>query len=37
VTRHRSFFLIDRSIPVAYEPGKRHNADKMVLLRRFIE
>lgn len=36
-TRHRSFFIIDRSIPVGYEPGKRHNTDKAVLLRRFIE
>ena len=35
--RHRMFAIVDRSIPVAYEPGKRHNADKMVLLRRFIE
>ena len=36
-SRHRSFFIIDRSIPVAYEPGKRHNTDRMILLRRFIE
>jgi hypothetical protein len=35
--RHRSFFIIDRTRPVAYEPGKRHNTDKAVLLRRFIE
>jgi hypothetical protein len=34
---HRFFAIIDRSIPVAYEPGKRHNTDKMVLLRRYIE
>lgn len=37
IKRHRSFFIIDRSIPVAYEPGKRHNTDKAVLLRRYIE
>lgn len=35
--RHRSFFIIDRSIPVAYEAGKRHNTDKAILLRRYIE
>jgi hypothetical protein len=35
--RHRSFAIIDRSVPAAYEPGKRHNTDKMILLRRFIE
>jgi len=37
VERHRSFFIIDRSIPVAYEPGKNHNVDRAILLRRFIE
>ena len=37
VTRHRGFFLVDRSIPVAFEPGNTHNAEKAVLLRRFIE
>jgi hypothetical protein len=37
VKRHRSFYIIDRSIPVAFEPGHRHNTDKAVLLKRFIE
>jgi hypothetical protein len=37
IARHRSFYIIDRSIPVAFEPGKRHNTDNCVLLRRFIE
>ena len=37
VKRHRAFFIIDRSIPVGYEPGHRHNTDKAVLLKRFIE
>jgi hypothetical protein len=37
IRRHRGFYIIDRSIPVAYEPGKRHNIDNCVLLRRFIE
>ncbi len=37
VKRHRAFYVIDRSIPVAFEPGKRHNIDKAILLKRFIE
>jgi hypothetical protein len=37
VTRHRAFFIIDRSVPVGFQPGVRHNADKCVLLRRMIE
>ncbi len=37
VHRHRAFYMIDRSIPVAYEPGENHNVDRAVLLRRFIE
>ncbi|MFN0022093.1 MAG: hypothetical protein ACKVP0_27915 [Pirellulaceae bacterium] len=37
VKRHRAFYIIDRSVPVAFEPGHRHNTDKAVLLKRFIE
>jgi hypothetical protein len=37
VKRHRAFYIIDRSIPVGYEPGHRHNTDKAILLKRFIE
>ncbi len=37
VKRHRAFYIIDRTIPVAFEPGQNHNVDKCVLLRRFIE
>ena len=37
VTRHRAFYMIDRSIPVAFEPGENHNVDRAILLRRFIE
>jgi hypothetical protein len=37
VRRHRGFYIIDRSIPVAFEPGQDHNVDKTILLRRFIE
>ena len=35
--RHRAFFIIDRSIPVGFEPGVNHNVDKTILLRRYIE
>ncbi|HTN75229.1 MAG TPA: hypothetical protein VL096_08280, partial [Pirellulaceae bacterium] len=37
VKRHRGFYLIDRSIPVGFEPGENHNVDRSILLRRFIE
>lgn len=35
--RHRAFYIIDRSIPVAFEPGENHNVDRAFLLKRFIE
>jgi hypothetical protein len=35
--RHRGFFIVDRSIPVAYQRGVNHNVDKTILLRRYIE
>ncbi len=37
VKRHRAFYIFDRSIPVAFEPGENHNVDKAVLVRRMIE
>jgi hypothetical protein len=37
IKRHRAFYIYDRSIPVGFEPGKDHNIDKGVLLKRFIE
>jgi len=37
VRRHRAFYMVDRSIPVAYEPGENHNVDRCILLRRVIE
>ena len=37
VTRHRAFYIIDRSIPVAFEPGVNHNVDNAILLRRYLE
>ena len=35
--RNRAFYMIDRSIPVASEPGKNHNVDQAVLVRTIIE
>ena len=37
VKRHRGFYIIDRSIPVGFMPGKILNAENAVLLKRFIE
>ena len=37
IKRQRAFYIIDRSIPVAFEPGLNHNVDRAVVLRRFIE
>jgi hypothetical protein len=32
--RYRSFYIIDRSVPVKYEPGVLNNADETVQLSR---
>jgi hypothetical protein len=37
VVRHRGFYIVDRSIPVAFERGKDHNVVRTVLLKRYIE
>jgi hypothetical protein len=37
VRRNRAFYMVDRSIPVACEPGKNHNVDKAILVRSIIE
>ena len=37
IKRHRSFYIIDRSIPVAFEPGHDHNTEQTIVLQRFIE
>jgi len=37
VTRHRAFYIIDRTIPVGFERGYDLNAEKAILLKRFIE
>ncbi len=37
VRRVREFAMIDRTIPVAFEPGKNHNVDKAIRLRRRLQ
>ncbi len=37
VQRNRAFYIFDRSIPVAFEPGKNHNVDRAVLVKSIIE
>jgi hypothetical protein len=37
VQRHRAFYVFDRSIPVAFEPGENHNVDRAIVVRRFLE
>ena len=37
VTRHRAFFIFDRSLPVGFVRGQDINSDKAFLLKRFIE
>jgi hypothetical protein len=37
IRRVREFALVDRTVPVAFEPGENHNVDKAVRLRRRIE
>jgi len=37
VTRHRAFFIFDRSLPVGYEQGQDHNVYDAVLTERLIE
>jgi hypothetical protein len=37
VTRHRSFYLFDRSIPVGYQQGSDNNVHDAILVERVIE
>lgn len=37
VNRYRGFFMVDRSIPVAFEPGVNHNVDESILTSSIIE
>ena len=37
ITRHRAFYLFDRTIPVGFQRGVNHNVQNAILLRRYIE
>ncbi len=37
VERHRAFYIMDRSIPVGFEPGENHNVEEAIRLQRYIE
>ncbi len=37
VQRHRGFYVVDRSIPVAYQTGQDLNTDDCIIVRRIIE
>ena len=37
VTRHRAFYIYDRTIPVGFEPGQDHNFKEGLLISRFLE
>lgn len=37
IQRHRSFYIIDRSIPVGFQRGYDNNDNNAVILKRFIE
>jgi hypothetical protein len=37
IVRIREFAMIDRTVPVAFEPGKNHNVEKAIRLKRRIE
>jgi hypothetical protein len=37
IRRMRSFYIIDRSLPAAFEPGADHNVENVIRLRRRIE
>lgn len=34
--RHKAFYIIDRSIPVGFQPGRDHNARECVVLERMV-
>ena len=37
IVRHRAFYIIDRTIPVAFQRGQDMNVEKAILINRFIE
>ncbi len=37
IKRNRGFYIYDRSIPVAFEPGKNHNVERGILVQSIID
>jgi hypothetical protein len=37
IRRNRGFFIVDRSIPAAVEPGVNHNIERIILVESLIE
>ena len=37
IQRHRAFYIIDRSIPVAFQPGQPNNVHRTIMVNRLIE
>lgn len=37
IERHRAFYMFDRSIPVAFEPGENHNVERAIIAETIIE
>ena len=37
IKRHRAFYIVDRSIPVGFSPGRNHNVDRMILVESILE
>ena len=37
VRRHRAFYLVDRSIPVGFEPGADNNIEKAILVESLVD
>ena len=37
IVRNRGFYVFDRSIPMAFEPGKNHNVERGILVQSIIE
>ena len=37
ITRHRAFYIFDRSVPVGFKRGEDLNVEKAILVKRFVE
>ena len=37
ITRHRAFYIFDRTLPVGFQRGQDLNVNQAILLERFIE